>query len=432
MRRSPAPLPTWLSSAECAAPSIRNDATLLDAIEAFRTKLDLRLLPVIDENGSVNGAIHERDVRLLLLNPFGHALMRNPAYGTSLNNHLRPCPVGERSLGLPALLDLYRTAGGTDGLVVTVNGKLHATVAHRRLMQLDGERQIADSRARIARAERIETLTAEFEAQGETLARDLSELARLVETNSAHTASRAGHAGARAAAVTCAAVQTAASIGEIAERGRGLATTLATIGASTARARASAADAVGLVAAGSRRAEELSSTAASIDSAISLIAEIAAKVNLLALNATIEAARAGEAGRGFTVVANEVKSLSQQTGSAANAITAHVESIRHAIDEVVAGHAQVETAIGAIAALSNDIEQAVGAQQAATKLIARNVGEVVVASDGIRNDVEAINGTAVTAADAASELSTFAHRLHQTAGTMSFEVKNFLAEIRAA
>lgn len=81
---------------------------------------------------------------------------------------------------------------------------------------------------------------------------------------------------------------------------------------------------------------------AEIQEIIKLIEAIAAQTRLLALNATIEAARAGEAGRGFAVVASEVKDLADETGHATERVTAQVEQIRQACEDV----ADVITAMG--------------------------------------------------------------------------------------
>lgn len=71
------------------------------------------------------------------------------------------------------------------------------------------------------------------------------------------------------------------------------------------------------------------------DGILNLIASISSQSNLLALNAAIEAARAGEAGRGFSVVADEMRKLSQMSGQSANKISQILLEMRKSIDEVI-------------------------------------------------------------------------------------------------
>src|SRR6202007_1727743 len=84
------------------------------------------------------------------------------------------------------------------------------------------------------------------------------------------------------------------------------------------------------------RISKLSRAAQEIGDVVKLITAIAEQTNLLALNATIEAARAGEAGRGFAVVASEVKSLASQTAKATDEISSHISGMQGATQESVA------------------------------------------------------------------------------------------------
>ncbi|MDP2621662.1 MAG: methyl-accepting chemotaxis protein [Hyphomicrobiales bacterium] len=107
--------------------------------------------------------------------------------------------------------------------------------------------------------------------------------------------------------------------------------------------------------AGSRVAE-LRRAADEIGDVVQLIAAVARQTNLLALNATIEAARAGAAGRGFVVVANEVKALSVQTQKATDEIAAKIAFLQRsaqgsisAVDEITETIADLEPIFGTVA-----------------------------------------------------------------------------------
>jgi methyl-accepting chemotaxis protein len=103
----------------------------------------------------------------------------------------------------------------------------------------------------------------------------------------------------------------------------------------------------------------LTRSSAEITEIIALIDAVAAQTRLLALNATIEAARAGEAGKGFAVVASEVKDLADQTGRATDRVTAQVEQIRHACDDVAAVMSSVGTTMTEMNGLVDGIAAAV-------------------------------------------------------------------------
>ncbi|QTC43880.1 methyl-accepting chemotaxis protein [Bacillus sp. V3] len=85
----------------------------------------------------------------------------------------------------------------------------------------------------------------------------------------------------------------------------------------------------------SQTVEALGKRSSEITTIIGTITEIAEQTNLLALNAAIEAARAGEHGRGFAVVADEVRKLAEQSQKAAKGVTEIVHSIQEEVDEII-------------------------------------------------------------------------------------------------
>ncbi|MDQ0739614.1 methyl-accepting chemotaxis protein [Pseudomonas sp. W4I3] len=143
--------------------------------------------------------------------------------------------------------------------------------------------------------------------------------------------------------------------------------------------------------------EGLASNSEKIGSVLEVIRGIAEQTNLLALNAAIEAARAGEAGRGFAVVADEVRNLARRTQES-------VEETRVVIEHLQSGTAEV------VGAMGNSYRQAQGSVE--------QVGQAVTALRQIGDAVTVISDMNLQIASAAEEQSAVAEEINNNVATI--------------
>ena len=180
------------------------------------------------------------------------------------------------------------------------------------------------------------------------------------------------------------------------------------------------------------RIGKLSRAAQQIGDVVKLITAIAEQTNLLALNATIEAARAGEAGRGFAVVASEVKSLASQTAKATDEISSHILGMQGATQESVAAIKEIGGTISQISDIATSISTAVEQQSSATQEIARSVQNVAKGTDEAAADVMEVHRGATETGSASAEVLHSARTLSSESTRLRSELDRFMANIRAA
>jgi methyl-accepting chemotaxis protein len=155
---------------------------------------------------------------------------------------------------------------------------------------------------------------------------------------------------------------------------------------------------------------------------VETIQGLARQTNLLALNAAIEAARAGEQGRGFAVVADEVRKLADGTGHAADEVATTVRHIRAQIESVVATMEIGATRVGGVEEASKGAEQAfedilgaVAEVREAAAVVAAAAVENQRAVQSVEHAVQSVNATAESHAASAEQVSAAAEE--QSAAT---------------
>lgn len=248
--------------------------------------------------------------------------------------------------------------------------------------------------------------------------RQLRELSESMDVQASDTSTKATE-------VASAADEISASAAVIADAASGIASSIGDVATSSATAAAVAGQAVTAAENTSHTVSQLSAASAEIGEIVKTITSIAEQTNLLALNATIEAARAGESGRGFAIVAGEVKELAQQAAQATVDITSKIESIQGTTVQAGAAIGEISAVVREISRIQATVAAAVEQQTATTDHINHNVNDLAYGSRQIASSIAAVADTATATSGSAGATQQASAQLQEMATLLREVVDSF-------
>ena len=178
--------------------------------------------------------------------------------------------------------------------------------------------------------------------------------------------------------------------------------------------------------------ENLNNAVPQIETVVSTIHRVAGQTSLLALNATIEAARAGEAGRGFSVVASEVKALATQTASATQLIRAQIDAIQAAGVASVEALQDIREQISAVEKISSSVNETVVEHCSSARDIADTIRATAAETETVSTNATALAMATHSASEAADDVLDVANSLSTEANRISAAIDGFLNALKAA
>ena len=294
------------------------------------------------------------------------------------------------------------------------------------------EKKAAEDKATVERKEAMHALAGQFEAAVGNIIQSVSSASTELEATATTLTKTAEVTQNLSGSVASASEQASANVQSVAASTEEMTSSVDEIGRQVQESSRIAAEAVKQAQKTDARISELSQAAGRIGDVLKLITAVAEQTNLLALNATIEAARAGEAGRGFAVVASEVKALAGQTAKATEEIGTQIAGMQAATGDSVAAIKEIGATIAKVSEIAGLIAAAVEEQGAATQEIARNVQQAAKGTAEVATNITEVNRGAAETGSASNQVLASARSLAGESNQLKLEVEKFLATVRAA
>lgn len=405
--------------------SVSLSDSLRETLELFRNNRSMRTLAVVDGANRPIGVIREVDVRDLLFNPFGHALMSNPGFGKDIKNLVKPCAVAEQHLDSAELIAIYAAHADSPALILTVEGRFVETLSDDQLLELMAQ-------GRVARAEKITSQSHSFTQEILSLSGQLCETANTVHALSEALGEQADSMTEAAQNVAAGAAQSSSGLQDVNARGQKLAGAMEQLMKVATEAKLVRDRTRDVIDAAEPHMQALARSGSEIGNIIDVIHGVGRKTNFLALNAQIEAVRQDGNSAGFVAVAGEIKQLASQTRGAADSVTRKVDSIGKSVGDVVAGHREIVDAMGQMSTISDRIDTAVGEHSATSLVIAGYVEQAADATADISARARDIGSRAHHVQSSAKDLERVSAMLLMSATDIRTRSEEFVQSIQYA
>lgn len=289
-----------------------------------------------------------------------------------------------------------------------------------------------EQEVRAGRQTKVDGLIGEFRETVRSVLDAVNSENREMEASAGSLSSIASQTTAQADSVSNASLDASKNVEAVAMAAETLSTSISEISRQVGQTRSIVEQATGATIETDAKIAGLADSADKIGEVILLIQGIAEQTNLLALNATIEAARAGEAGKGFAVVASEVKELATQTAKATEAISTQITDIQKETESSVDAIRGIAETMREVSSATETISAAVEEQGSSTAEISENVRSAAAGSNGVSENIVGVRQAADESQSTAERVLSAAKGVSNNTEQLRQVIDEFLDSVAAA